>query len=313
MLRYVGSRLLQAIPVVFVVTFVIFAIIRLLPGDPAMTILGETSTPRQREEFRLEMGLDQPIPVQYVIWLGELARGDFGISIRSREPVATMLVRRAPVTLQLTLYTVLLAVAFGVPAGIIAALRRNTWVDAAVSVSAIGHLALPNFWTAILLIMLFGVWLRWLPTAGATPLLQDPLLSLKMMILPTLTLSGSLGALIMRQTRASLLAVLAADFVRTARAKGAREPRVVVRHALRNALLPVVTVVGLQIGTMLGGAVITESVFSMPGVGRMLIEGIFARDFPAVQGAILFLVLGILLVNILIDLTYFFLDKRIAR
>lgn len=313
MTRYIISRLIQMCPVVLVVTFVIFSITLLLPGDPAVAMLGEQSTQAERQALREEMGLNLPVPVQYARWLGNVARGDFGRSLRSSEPVREMLLRRAPITVELSLLSVLLGIAIGIPTGIAAALRRNTWVDVTAGVIAMSSLAIPHFWAGILMIMFFSVYLAWLPSSGYVSFFVDPLNNLKLMLLPTLTLGGSLAALIMRQTRTSLLGVMATDYIRTARAKGARETRVVLRHGLRNALLPVVTVVGLQIGTLLGGAVITETIFSLPGLGRMLIEGIFTRDFPAVQGAILFLVLGILIVNLLTDLAYFVLDKRIAR
>jgi peptide/nickel transport system permease protein len=301
------------IPVIFIVTFFIFSITLLLPGDPAIAMLGEQATQEDLQQLREKMGLNLPIPIQYLRWVGNVATGDLGISLRSSEPVTEMIIGRAPVTLELTLFSILIGIAIGVPTGVFSAVRRNTWVDATSSVTAMGALAIPNFWFGIVLIMFFSVYLRWLPSSGYTPFFANPIGNLTAMILPSVTLGGGLAALVMRQTRSSLLNVLTADYVRTARAKGAREPRVIIRHALRNALLPVVTVIGLQMGTLLGGAVVTETVFSMPGVGRMLIEGIFTRDFPAVQGAILFLILGILIVNLLTDLTYFALDKRISR
>jgi peptide/nickel transport system permease protein len=313
MSRYVVSRLLQMIPVVFVVTFLVFSITLLLPGDPTIAMLGEQSSAADRAALGHEMGLDLPIPMQYARWIGNLTRGRLGTSLRSHEPVGDMLLHRAPLTIELSLLSVAFAALIGIPAGVLAALRRNSWVDVVASVAAMFSMAVPFFWAGILMISFFSITLGWLPSSGYVPLSQDPLQNIRLMILPTITLGGSLAALIMRQTRTSMLEVLGADFVRTARAKGAREPRVVLRHALHNALLPVVTVLGLQIGTLLGGAVITETVFSMSGVGRTLVDGIFTRDFPAVQGAILFLVFGVLIVNLLTDLSYFLLDKRIAR
>jgi len=313
MTRYILSRILQMIPVIFIVTFFIFSITLLLPGDPAIAMLGEQASQEDLQALREKMGLNLPIPIQYGRWVAHVATGDLGVSLRSSEPVLDMIIGRAPVTLELTLFSILIGIAIGVPTGVLSAIRRNSWADAGSSVVAMGALAIPNFWFGIILIMFFSVYLRWLPSSGYVPFLSNPLGNVTAMILPSITLGGGLAALIMRQTRSSLLTVLTADYVRTARAKGAREPRVIVRHALRNALLPVVTVIGLQVGTLLGGAVVTETVFSMPGVGRMLIEGIFTRDFPAVQGAILFLILGILVVNLLTDLAYFVLDKRISR
>jgi peptide/nickel transport system permease protein len=222
-----------------------------------------------------------------------------------------MLAARMPVTLQLTLGAILLAVVVGVPLGILAALRRNSWLDMLCSAIAMSGVALPYFWTGMLLIILFSLVLRWLPPSGYVPLLQDPVGNLKLMILPTLTVGAAMSALVMRQTRTAMLQVLSQDFIRTARAKGVSEARVVLRHALRNALIPVITVIGLQTGALVGGAVVTETVFGMPGLGRMVVEGIFERDFAAVQGAILVIVAGVLAVNLATDLCYAALDRRI--
>ncbi len=311
--RYILSRILQMIPVMLVVTFMVFSITLLLPGDPTIAMLGEQASAADRAALRQQMGLDLPLPVQYFRWISSLLQGHFGISLRSHEPVAAMLIQRAPLTIELAVLSMTLAALIGVPAGIAAALRRNSWVDVTASIVAMFGMAVPFFWAGIVMITVFSVTLGWLPSSGYVPFFADPLDNLRLMILPTVTLGSSLAALVMRQTRTSMLEVLAADYIRTARAKGAREPRVVLQHALRNALLSVVTVVGLQIGTLLGGAVITETVFSMSGLGRMLVDGIFTRDFPAVQGAILFLVVSVLVVNLLTDLSYFALDKRIAR
>lgn len=312
MIRYVALRLAQMLPVVLVVTFIIFSITLLLPGDPAVAMLGEQSTPAQRALLRQQMGFDLPIPVQYGRWLQHVLAGDFGRSLTTQEPVAEMILRRAPITVELALLSVLLGVAIGMPAGILAAVGRNSWLDMVASIVAMCGLAIPIFWAAILLIFVFSIHLNWLPSSGFVPFTTDPIGNLRSLLLPAIALGGSLAALIMRQTRAAMLEVLSLDFIRTARAKGAREPRVVLHHALRNALLPVVTVVGLQIGTLLGGTVITETVFSLSGLGRMMVDGIFQRDLPAVQGAILFVVLGILVINLLTDVTYRLIDRRAA-
>ncbi len=313
MTRYLLSRLMQIVPVALVVSFLVFSTTLLLPGDPTITMLGEQSTAAQRAALRNQMGFNLPVPVQYGRWLIRTLSGNFGNSLSTQEPVSHMLATRTPVTMELAIFSVILGAVIGVPAGIIAAVKRNTWADMLASLIAMIGLAVPFFWAGILLIMVFSIHLGWLPSSGYVPLTVDPLGNLKMMILPTITLGGTLAALVMRQTRASMLEVLAADYIRTARAKGAREPRVILLHGLRNALLPVVTVVGLQIGTLLGGAVVAETVFSLSGLGRMIVEGIFQRDFPAVQGAILVIVFGILFVNVLTDLSYFVLDKRIQR
>jgi len=309
--HFIIRRLIHLVPVLFVVSIVIFSITLLLPGDPTLAVLGDQASQAERLAMRTKMGLDRPILLQYVTWLGSALTGDFGRSLRTQEPVAEMLAARVPVTLQLTLGAILLAVVVGVPLGILAALRRNSWVDVLCSATAMSGVAMPYFWTAMLLIILFSLTLRWLPPSGYAPLLSAPVENLKLMILPTLTVGMAMSALVMRQTRTAMLQILSQDFIRTARAKGVSETRVVLRHALRNALIPVITVIGLQTGALVGGAVVTETVFGMPGLGRMVVEGIFERDFAAVQGAILVIVIGVLAVNLLTDLCYAVLDRRI--
>jgi len=309
--RYVLKRLVHLVPVLFVVSVVVFSITLLLLGDPTLAILGEQASQSERLALREKMGLDRPVLVQYATWLGQALSGDLGRSLRTQEAVSEMLAARIPVTLQLTLGAIVLAVVVGVPLGIVAALRRNSWLDMLCSAVAMSGVALPYFWTGMLLIILFSLVLRWLPPSGYVPLLQDPVGNFKLMILPTLTVGAAMSALVMRQTRTAMLQVLSRDFIRTARAKGVSEARVVLRHALRNALIPVITVIGLQTGALVGGAVVTETVFGMPGLGRMVVEGIFARDFAAVQGAILVIVAGVLAVNLATDLCYAALDRRI--
>lgn len=311
MLAYIAKRLMQLIPVLLVMSIAIFGIAKALPGDPTVTVLGEAATVEQRERLREELGLNDPIPVQYAQWLGRALTGDLGTSLRSREPIATMLAARVPVTLQLTSLAILLSVAIGIPLGVAAARYRGTWLDLCVSSIAISGMAIPFFWLGVLLILLFSVKLGWLPPSGYVPFFSDPLRNMTLMLLPSITVGLSMAALVMRQTRTAMLQVLGQDHVRTAYAKGLPERTVVVKHALRNALNPIVTVVGLQVGALLGGAVVTETVFSMPGLGRMLVDGIFQRDFAAVQGAILVIVLGVLLVNLVADLLYAALDRRI--
>ncbi len=312
MLRLILSRLLQLLPVLFIVSFAVFSMTLLLPGDPTVTMLGESATAEQRETLRRELGLDLPVPVQYGRWVARIAAGDFGHSLRDQEPVIDMLKQRVPVTLQLTAVSLLIAVIIGVPCGVVAALRRNTWVDTTASFFAMFLMAVPYFWAGILLIVVFSIHLGLLPPSGYAPITESPVESLKLILLPAVAVGGSMAGLVMRQTRSSLLNVLSADYVRTARAKGARETRVIVLHALRNALIPVITVVGLQVSTLLGGAVVTESVFSLPGLGRMIVSGIFERNFPVVQAAILVIVTCVLLLNLLTDLSYQLLDKRAA-
>ncbi len=311
MLRLLRRRLLQVLPVLLVMSVAVFALTDLLPGDPTVTVLGENATPAQREQLRREMGLDQPAPVRFVQWMGRTLSGDLGRSLRTREPVLGMLAARLPVTVQLMAMSMLLAVAIGVPAGVMAAVRRNTPLDLMVSVLALAGMALPFFWSGILLIRLFAVHLGWLPPSGYVPFWTDPLANLERMILPSITVGAAMAGLVMRQTRSAMLGALGADFVRTARAKGLPEGQVILRHALRSALLPVVTVVGLQSGALVGGAVVTETVFSLPGLGTMIVDGIFQRDFAVIQGALLTVVLAVVVVNLLTDLAYAALDRRV--
>lgn len=312
MISFLIRRFLQLIPVLLVMSVVVFSTTLMLPGDPAISILGEGATVEERQAVRERLGLDQPIPVQFVNWLGRAATGDLGRSIKTRQPVVEMLADRVPVTLQLALGAMALSLIIGVPLGTIAALYRGRWIDSTVSVVAMSGMAVPYFWIGILLIMFFSIALRWLPPSGYVPIWVDPPTNLKLMIMPTITIGTAQAALVMRQTRAAMLGILSQDFIRTARAKGAGEFRVIAGHALRNAMVPVVTVVGLQLGTLIGGAVVTETVFSLPGLGRMIVDAIFERDFTVVQGAILTVVVGVLLVNILIDILYFLLDRRVS-
>lgn len=309
--RYILRRLVHLLPVLLITSFLVFAMLLLLPGDPTFALLGEQASQADRLLLRQKLGLDQPIPLQYLHWMGSTLTGDLGRSLRTQEPVAEMLATRIPVTLELTLLAIGLSIVIGLPAGIVAALWRNSWLDVTASMVGMAGIAMPYFWMGILLIMLFSLTLGWLPPSGYVPFTVDPLANLKLMILPSLTVGSAMTALVMRQTRTSMLQVLSQDYVRTARAKGASEASVVLGHALRNALIPVVTVVGLQTGALVSGAVVTETIFSLPGLGRMVVEGIFERDFAPVQAAILVIVLGVLLVNLLTDLSYAALDKRI--
>jgi peptide/nickel transport system permease protein len=266
-------------PVALVVSFLVFSTTLLLPGDPTITMLGEQSSAAQRAALRIQTGFNQSIPVQYGRWLMRSLFGDFGTSLAIQEPVAHILETRTPVTVELTVLSVILGAAIGVAAGMVAAVRRNRWPDMLASFIAMLGLAVPFFWVRILLIVVFSIHLNWLPSSGYVPIFVDSIGNLRAMVLPTVTLGSTLAALVMRQTRSAMLEVMSANYIRTARAKGEREPRVIFHHALRNALLPVVTVVGLRVGTLLGGAVVTETVFSLSGLGRMIVEGIIAAAF----------------------------------
>jgi peptide/nickel transport system permease protein len=313
MATYILQRVIQMIPVMVLASIISFSIIFLLPGDPALLILGDqlASDRSVYEAKRAELGLDRPLPIQYLDWLGKTVRGDLGTSTRDRQPVAQGMRERLPVTLQLAGMSMLLAIAIALPAGIISALRPNSKWDIASSLVAFGGIAIPNFWFGILLIYLFAVILRWLPPSGFVPFTEDPIQNLTRMLMPAVTLGLGLSAVLMRQTRSSLLEVLNQDYMTTARAKGLAQKVIVLRHALKNGLIPVVTVLGLQLGLIFGGSVITESIFSIPGIGRWAVDSITTRDFPVVQAVSLVMAVGVLLANLLADIAYAYIDPRI--
>lgn len=312
MLRYIAGRLIGTIPVLFLVSLLTFLMIHLTPGDPVRLMLGDDATADAIEALNRKLGLDQPLPVQYVRWLGEVVTGDLGESIRTRQPVLEAVGSRLPVTLELSVLSMIIAVALGIPTGIIAAIRRNSAADVASTTLALTGISIPNFFLGIMLILVFSEWLGWLPPSGYVPFLEDPVQNLKLMVMPSFALGTALAGTISRMMRSSLLEVLGADFVRTARAKGLSEPNAILGHAVKNALLPVVTIIGLQMGTVLGGAILTETIFALPGVGRLVVDSIFARDFPIVQGVILFLALIRIASSLVTDLIYARLDPRIS-
>ncbi len=311
MIPYIIRRAVATVPVALLVTVMVFLLLHITPGDPVVIMLGEEASPDAVAALRHSLNLDRPLPVQYGLWLWRAAHGDLGASLRTHDPVARLILARYPTTLELTALAMLLSLCIALPAGVLSAVRRNSWLDAMVTPLAISGVSMPSFWLGILLIWLFSVTLPWFPTVGFVPLRSGLLENLHTMTLPVMTLSAALAALVMRITRASLLQVLQQDYVRTARAKGVRGPTVVIRHALRTALIPVVTVLGLQTGTLLGGAVIVESIFALPGAGRLIVDAIFARDFPVVQGTVLALAISFILVNLGVDLLYARLDPRI--
>ena len=311
MMLYILRRLIAMLPVLLLVSLIVFSLIHMTPGDPALSMLGEEASPQAVAALRAKLGLDQPIPIQYVKWLASVVRGDLGRSIRSNQPVSEAIFERLPVTLELAILAIVISLLISIPAGIIAAMRRNSALDASSTVVALLGVSLPNFFLAILLVYLFAVQLRWLPPFGFQPLSAGIGANLKAMILPAITLGTALAAIVTRQMRSSLLEVLEQDYIRTARAKGLTEARMVRFHALKNALMPVVTIVGLQIGGLLGGAIITEQIFVLPGIGRLLVDSIFQRDFPLVQGVVLFVSLAFLFSNLAVDLAYAYLDPRI--
>jgi len=311
MFVYLIRRLSTMAPVLVVVSLIVFSIIHLTPGDPVTIMLREEADPAAAEALRKALGLDRPLPIQYLTWVSRVVRGELGRSIRTNQPVAEAILERLPVTLSLAGASTLLALAVALPAGILSAIRRNSFADVAGTLASLSGISLPNFWLATLLIFLFSVRLGWLPPLGYVSPFKDLWAGLRSLVLPAITLGAAMAAVVMRMTRSSLLEVLQLDFIRTARAKGLGGPRVLLRHALQNALIPVVTVVGLQAGALLGGAIITETIFALPGVGRLLVDAIFQRDFPIVQGVVLLLAVNFLLVNLMVDIAYAFLDPRI--
>lgn len=305
MRRYLLSRLRQAVPVVFGVVTVVFLLIHLIPGDPVEIMLGEGAVPADRAELSRELGLDRPIAVQYAGYLGGLLAGDLGTSFRSREPVRREILSRLPATLLLAGASLCVALLVSVPLGVLAATRQHTWIDHLCSLFAMLGLSMPNFVIAPLLVLLFSVQLGLFPVSGYG--------TARHLALPALTMGLGMSAILTRMLRSSLLEEIRQEYVRTAAAKGLSRKAAVVRHAMRNALIPVTTVLGLQFGALLAGSIITETIFSWPGIGRLTIQAIEARDYPLVQGCVLFIALATVLVNLLVDLLYFRLDPRIRR
>lgn len=305
------KRLAVALPTLLLVSMLVFLLQKLLPGDPALALAGEERSPEVIEYLRERYRLNDPVPVQYAAWLGNLLQGDFGNSIRTRLPIGTMLAEKLPVTIELATLAMLVALLIGLPLGILAALRPGSWLDYGASVFSLAGLSVPNFWLGIMLILLFSVQLGWFPAGGYVPFTQDPLGNLRAMVMPALVLGTGTAAIIMRHTRSAMVAALNQDFVRTARAKGVERRRIVLRHALPNALIPVVTLGTLQFGELLAGAVLTEQVFSIPGFGKMIVDGVFSRDYAVVQAVVLCTAAIFLLMSLLADLAYGLLNPRL--
>jgi peptide/nickel transport system permease protein/oligopeptide transport system permease protein len=303
MLQYVIKRLLSTIPVLIGISLLLFFLLRMLPGDPAQVLAGQMATPEEVELIRHQLGLDRPIYVQYGSFLIRLTRFDLGRSARTRNPVIEEIWARLPNTLLLAVVAITLACLFGIPAGIISAVRPYTWIDYVVTSTAIFGISMPVFWLGLMLIVFFSVILHWLPAGGTG--------TWRHVILPSLTLAAFVIAFIARMTRSSMIEVLSQDYTTTARSKGLKEHVVIIKHALKNALIPIITVVGLQFGMLLGGAVLTETVFAWPGLGRLIVDSILARDYPVIQGAILIFGLLYILVNLVVDLLYAYVDPRI--
>ena len=304
-------RLAATIPVLLLVTAGVFALIHLTPGDPIDAMMAESVDDSVKRELRRELGLDRPLYVQYMSWMGRLLQGDLGRSIRNQEPVVENVGRRIRPSLQLAGLAMAISLLVATPVGILSAARRNSPIDRVGTSFALFGICMPNFLIALLLIFVFGVTLRWLPISGYVDPLEEPWDGLRSLALPAITLGLALAAVITRTLRSSMLEALSEDYIRTARAKGLTDGAVVRRHALRNALIPVVTVLGLQLGTLIGGAVITEYVFALPGVGRLVVDAVFARDYPLVQGVVLLIAVGFILSNLAVDLLYGWIDPRI--
>lgn len=299
------------IPIFLLVSLTVFSLMHLVPGDPVRVMAGEIQDPEVIAQMRRDLGLDRPFHVQYLNWLGDALRGDLGNSIRTREPVIDIVLQRAVPTLQLSAVALLISLAISLPIGIIAATRPHSRTDMFATTFALLGISMPNFLIALILIFVFSVQLGWLPTSGFVSLFDDPIAGIRSLLLPSIALGMAMAAVVTRMTRSSLLETLDQDYVRTARAKGLVERSVVVGHALRNALIPVVTVVGLQIGNLIAGAVITEYIFAIPGVGRLIIDSVYARDYPVLQGVVLLTVVGFVASNLLADILYATLDPRI--
>lgn len=331
--RYIFRRLLNLIPVLLGITLLVFAFLHLIPGDPAVVMAGDRATPEQVAALREQLGLNQPLPVQYLIFLGNLLRLNFGTSIISGVSIAEEIKTRWPATFELSAAAMLVATIIGIPAGVLAAVRKNSAVDNLTMSGSLLGVSLPVYWLGLLLVYLFAVNLQWLPPSGRISIdagfnfkpitgfyVLDSLLQgdfrtlqdvLSHLILPAITLGTIPLAILARITRSAMLEVLSQDYIRTARAKGLLERWVILKHALKNALLPVVTIIGLQFGTLLGGAILTETIFSWPGIGSWIYEGILSRDYPVVQGGVVFVAVAFVLINLLVDLSYAFFDPRI--
>jgi peptide/nickel transport system permease protein len=311
MLAYILRRVLIAIPTLLLVSVFVFGLQKLLPGDPILVMAGEDRDPAVIELLREKYRLNDPIPMQYLYWLGDVVQGDLGISLRTNEPVLALIASKLPVTIQLAIMSMLFAVLIGIPAGILSAVHKGTWVDWLANVVALSGLSIPNFWLGIMLILLVSVNLGWLPASGYESLWIDPVKSIQTMIMPAFVLGTGLAATLMRHSRSAMLGVLQADYVRTARAKGLRNRVVVLKHAFRNAVLPVVTLLALLFGELLAGAVLTEQIFTIPGFGKLIVDAVFNRDFAVVQGVVLCTAIGFIAMNLVADVAYVLLNPRL--
>jgi len=308
---YLVRRIVAVIPVMLVVATVVFFLVHLIPGDPASVLLGPNATPSQVAQLRAQMGLDKPLHQQYVIWLYRVAQGDLGQSIFLGRSVTRTIVERTEPTFLLVVLSLMVAIAIGIPAGIFAAIRPNTILDRALMMFAILGISIPTFWLGLNFIEVFSVLLQWLPAAGYAPLSTGPWQCLRYMILPALSLGFNQSALIARICRSSMLEVMQQDYIRTARSKGLAERFVIAKHALRNVMVPTITVIGTSFAVLIGGAVVTEIVFNIPGIGMLIISSVLRRDYPVIQGCVLFIAGTYVLINLLVDMIYVYVDPRI--
>jgi peptide/nickel transport system permease protein len=312
MISYVVRRVLYFIPSLLLAAFMIFFLVNLIPGDPAVVMLGEGASPASVHALRESLGLDKPLPVQFVRWLGKIATGDLGVSIHSKVPVVQSIQERFPVTLSLAILAMLFSLLLALPSGILAAVHQNSGKDYLFMLGSILGVSIPGFWLGLLALLIFSVRFGWFPATGFVPIWEEPWAGLRYLVLPSVTLGLHMAAVVARMTRSSMLEVLHLEYVTHARAKGLGEWAVVAKHALKNAFGPTMTTIGIQTGALLGGAVVTETVFSLPGIGKYLVLAIYARDYPVVQGCILFIALVYMVINLVVDVLYVYFDPRIA-
>jgi peptide/nickel transport system permease protein len=311
MFNFLIQRLATIVPTLFFVSVLIFGLQQLLPGDPAIALAGEERDPNVIAYLRQKFHLDEPLPMRYLYWAGGVLQGDLGESVRIQKPVMELILEKLPVTLQLAAMALAIALSIGITAGIVSAVKKDTVWDYAANIVALWGLSTPNFWLGILLILLFSVSLGWLPASGYVSPFEDLRANLASMIMPAFVLGNAIAAVLMRHTRSAMLQVLSADYVRTARAKGLLERVVILKHALRNALIPIITLGALEFGTLLSGAVLTEQVFTIPGFGKLIVDAVFNRDYAVVQGVVLFTATMYITLNLLADLAYFFVNPRL--
>jgi peptide/nickel transport system permease protein len=311
MLQFLIKRLATIVPTLIFVSMLIFGLQQLLPGDPAKILAGEEQDPGVIAHLRAKMHLDEPLPVRYAYWLGGVLKGDLGESVRTQQPVLDLVLEKLPVTVQLALMAFVIALVIGIPAGVVSAVARGSWWDTGANVLALSGLSTPNFWLGIMMILLFSVQLGWLPASGYVSPFEDLGANLASMIMPAFVLGTGIAAVFMRHTRSAMLQVMSTDYVRTARAKGLGERVVVVKHALRNALVPIITLGALELGTLLSGAVLTEQVFTIPGFGKLIVDSVFNRDYAVVQGVVLVTATAYIVLNLLADLAYFAVNPRL--